>query len=108
MRIEDVTAVKPAGWGDHAASEIQDPDSRKPEDWDDEEVSLNFIRRIYEEEILLQNFAFLPLCHYLSLALSLLPPLFLTLPLFLSSPIPLPPVIFSLLHSLTPSIPPSY
>ena len=43
MRIEDVTAVKPAGWGDDAASEIQDPDSKKPEDWDDEEVSVDLI-----------------------------------------------------------------
>ena len=37
--IEDESKSKPAGWADDAPLEIPDPDSVKPADWDDEEVT---------------------------------------------------------------------
>ena len=36
--IENMKINKPAGWADDAPLEIQDPESTKPSDWDDEEV----------------------------------------------------------------------
>lgn len=41
--IENMEANKPDGWGDDAPLEIQDPNSSKPTDWDDEEVRSEII-----------------------------------------------------------------
>ena len=40
--IENMKINKPAGWADDAPLEIQDPESTKPSDWDDEEVWYEF------------------------------------------------------------------
>ena len=39
--IENMKINKPAGWADDAPLEIQDPESTKPSDWDDEEVCIS-------------------------------------------------------------------